>query len=217
MTFEEIAKKLENQPTDSIRNGWTREITHGDETYGLNFSTIRKVAEGIPTDAVLADELYACANHDMKVLATYIDDPRSYTRDELNMRKSQLYPSPFAEKFCERILAHSEHAVHFIDEWIACDDCEYRAYAYLTLGELAKKKNGLSNEFYAKCLEGIAVKIHGEKDDVKEAMYNAMLSISQRDERLREKGMTVAEELGRVKLSKKKSVNSARKTEKSLH
>lgn len=213
MTFEEIAKKLENQRTDTIRNGWTREMTHGDETYGLNFSTIRKVAGDIPKDAVLADELYACRNHDMKVLATYIDDPLSYTRDELNMRSSQLYPSPFAEKFCKRILAHSEHAVHFIDEWIACDECEYRAYAYLTLAELAKKKNRLSDEFYAKCLEGIAAKIHNEKEDVKEAMYTAMVSIGQRDENLRKKSMSVAEQIGPVKLAKKK-VNPAEKLEK---
>ncbi|MFN2424454.1 MAG: DNA alkylation repair protein [Cryomorphaceae bacterium] len=215
MTFEEIANKLKNQRPDTITNGWTSEVTHGDETYGLNFSTIRKIAEDIPTDAVLADELYACANHDLKVLATYIDDPRSYTRDELNMRKNQLYPSPFAEKFCRRILAHSEHAVHFIDEWIACDDCEYRAYAYLALSELAKKKNGLSNEFYAKCLEGIAVKIQGENEEVKKAMCNAMVSIGQRDERLREKSMMVAKEIGEVKLSRKRSVSPVKKLEKS--
>lgn len=204
MTLEDVVYKLQKQREKAIRKGWTREMTHGDETYGLNFSAVKEVAEELRKDPALADEMYAGSNHDMKVLATYIDDPESYTRDELNKRSEQLYPSPFAEKFCRQVLANSDHAVHFIGEWINCESCDHRAYAYHTLAELAKKKNRLSDEFYAACLEGITEKIHREKPDVKEAMYAAMLAISKRDAHLNAKGKETAEKIGEIKLAGKK-------------
>lgn len=196
MTLEDVVQKLRKQGEKAVRNGWTPEMTRGDETYGLNFSAVKEVAEELRKDPVLADEMYAGSNHDLKVLATYIDDPESYTRDELNKRSEQLYPSPFAEKFCRLVLANSEHAVHFIGEWIRCESCEYRAYAYHTLAELAKKKNRLSDDFYASCLDGIAENFHKEKPDVQQAMQTALAAISKRDAALSKKGKETSEKIG---------------------
>lgn len=205
MTLEDVVQKLQKQGEKAVRNGWTPDMTHGDETYGLNFSAVKEVAEKLRKDPVLADEMYAGRNHDLKVLATYIDDPESYTRDELNKRSEQLYPSPFAEKFCRQVLANSEHAVHFIGEWISCESCDHRAYAYHTLAELAKKKNRLSDDFYAACLDEIAENIHKEKPDVQEAMHAAMVAISKRDAALSKKGKETAEKIGDIRPNGKKS------------
>ncbi len=212
MTVEEIAKKLENQRDKVIKNGWKDSDTRGDATYGLNFSKIQEVAKGLENDAVLADELYGTRNHDMKVLATMIDDPKSYTLDELNKRAEQLYPSPFAEKFCKRVLANSEHAVGFINKWLYCEDCDLKAYAYMTLSEVARKQNNLSSDFFAKQLHTIVSTFANEKPEVKEAMQGALTAIASRNEVLKQHAMEVSEQLGLKKSSRAKEITFPNQT-----
>lgn len=189
MTLNEVAKKLESQRNETIRNGYTPADSCSDETYGLNFSKIKEVAKEIEHDAVLADELYASTNHDMKVLATLIDDPKSYTLDELTKRADQLYPSPFADKFCRQVLANTDHAVRFINKWLDCEDCNLQAYAYITLSEIARKQNNLSDDFFGKHLERIERSFASEPDDVQQAMQSAIHAIAQRTEKLRRKAI----------------------------
>ncbi len=214
MTLEEVAEKLKDKSSKTAR-GWTPDDTHGDETYGLNFTRILEVARGMKTDAVLADELYASTNHDMKVLATVIDDPKSYTLDELYKRTEQLYPSPFAEKFCRQVLAQSDHAVHFINEWIAEGNDAEKAFAYYTLGEVAKLNKRLSDDFFANYLDDISDNVHQESDFVKESMHWAIKSICARDACLNEKCAEVARKIGALRLSKGK-VLELRRVEKMM-
>jgi hypothetical protein len=206
MTLEDIAKKLESKRSSIIKKGWTHADTQGDETYGLNYSKVQEVARELPLDAVLADELYASSNHDMKVLATMIDDPKSYTLDELSKRADQLYPSPFAEKFCRQVLAYTDHAVHYIDKWLDCQDCNLQAYAYITLSEIAKKSNKLSDDFFAAHLDRIARTISTEPADTREAMSAAVHSIAARNAKLHQSSAKAREAMLEYKPVKKATI-----------
>ena len=216
MTVDEVASKLKSKSKE-VSNGWSVLDTHGEETFGLNFKKIKSVAKGMECDPCLADELYATSNHDLKVLATFIDDADSYTRDELKQRCEQLYLSPFAEVFCHQIMAKSPHAVHFIDMWSHCDLSDYRCYAYYTLAEVAKHKNNLSDEFYARHLKDIAERIHEEPDAVKEAMQEALISIGCRDSKLCRQTYDVANAIGKIDFNNGKEIDALTKLEKTLN
>lgn len=184
MTVDEVNDKLKSLKFNPVKNGWTHKDTHGDETYGLNFTRVQQVAKEIASDPFLADELYASSNHDLKVLATFIDDPKSYTRDELEKRSAQLYPSPFSEKFCQNVLAKTEFAVQFIDKWSHSTEASMKIYAYETLAEIAKNKNNLSPDFFGQYLEMIAEDMDKEPQQVQLAMCKALSAIGHRDEKL---------------------------------
>lgn len=216
MTVDEVASKLKSKCKE-VSNGWSALDTHGEETFGLNFKKIQAVAKDIDKDACLADELYGTDNHDMKVLATYIDAPESYTRDELEQRAEQLYPSPFAEKFCHKIMARSPHAVHFSDLWSDSNDTAFKCYAYLTIAELARQKNNLADDFFARHLNEISSRIHSEPDEVKAAMQEALLSIGCRDSKLRKQGKKTATEIGKIDFNNGKAIDAVSKLEKKLH
>ncbi len=185
MTVEDVRDILKNESLTISDKGWTILDTHGEETFGLSFARIKEVARNLPCDAALADELYSDANHDMKALATYIDQPESYTKDELQKRADQLYPSPFAEKFCQNVIARSEYAVHFIDSWAKCQDGDFRCYAYFTLAEVAKNRNKLSDEFFANYLKSISGEISDAPPIVRDAMSIAMKNIANREDNLK--------------------------------
>lgn len=216
MTVDEVVSKLKSESKEGVKNGWSILDTCGEETYGLNFSRVQSIAKKMKNDPCLADELYACENHDCKVLATYIDDAGSYSLDELNNRVKQLYLSPFAEKFCQQVMAKTPHAVHFIDAWANCEIGDYKCYAYFTLAEVARQKNNLSDEFYAKQLREIAVRFHEEPDAVKQAMQEAVLAIGCRDPKLQKQSFKVANAIGQVNLENGKTVNAAKQLGKKL-
>lgn len=217
MTIDEVVIKLKSESKEGVRNGWSILDTQGEETFGLNFTKVQNVAKTIKNDPCLADELYASANHDLKVLATYIDDPSSYSRDDMNKRVEQLYISPFASKFCQEVMAKSAHAVHFIDEWSDCEIGDYKCYAYYTLAEVAKHKNNLSNEFYARHLRDISERIHEEPDVVKQAMKDALLSIGCRDPKLKAKSYEVANAIGKIDFTCGKEVDAVERLDKKLN
>jgi hypothetical protein len=192
MTLDEINDKLKSLRANPLVNGYCAWEKNGDETYGLNYSQVQKVAREIKPDPCLADELYCCQNYDMKMLATLIDDPKSYTRDDLEKRSAQLYPSPFSEKFCQLILANTDYAVHFIDEWSHSNDQNLKIYAYNTLAEIARRKSNLSVEFFSRYFKNILNHSENEPKDVQEAMNQAAEAISSRDEKLRLKNFQAA-------------------------
>ncbi len=199
MTVEDVREKLVKESLVKPEKGWTPLDTQGEETFGLNISKIKEIAKQLPKDPALADELYAGRNHDLKVLATYIDDSESYTKDDLQKRAEQLYPSPFAEKFCQNVLAKSDFAVHFIDSWSNCEVGDYKCYAYYTLAELAKQKNKLSDDFYANYLKTISDKMEQSTETVRDAMAAALKSIGSRDPKLLKKCEEIARGLSEIK------------------
>jgi hypothetical protein len=214
MTLEELTTELKTIPTTDIKNGWSQKITNGDDTFGLNISTVQKVSKRLETDPVLADELYAGANHDLKVLGTYIDEPESYTLDEMSVRIEQVYPSPFSDKFCENVVAKSNHAVHFIDVWKKSKEDDKRCYAYSTLASVAKQKNTLGEDFFIDHINAISGCIKDEPRHVRKAMYKAMINIGCRDNFLKEACMAAARRVGLIRLSGKSSVDLLLKIQK---
>ena len=59
MTLDTLTQELKSIPTAEIKNGWTEKHSKGDETFGLNISSVQKVSKTLKKDAVLADEIYS--------------------------------------------------------------------------------------------------------------------------------------------------------------
>lgn len=216
MTLEELTGKLKTIPTKTIKNGWSNKITNGDDTFGLNVTCVHKMAKKIGIDAVLADEIYSGTNHDLKVLATYIDDPEGYTLDEMSDRIEQVYPSPFSDKFCENVVAKSNHAVHFIDVWTNSKEADKRCYAYSTLASVAKQKNTLGEDFFVDHINSISGCIKDEPRHVRKAMYKAMINIGCRGNFLKEASMAAARRVGLIRLNGNSSVDLLIKIQKAV-
>ncbi|MEM9050463.1 MAG: DNA alkylation repair protein [Bacteroidota bacterium] len=214
MTLDTLTQELKSISTIDIKNGWTEKHAKSDVTFGLNISSVQKVAKNLKKDAILADEIYSGDNHDLKVLATFIDDPESYTRDEISDRIKQVYPSPFSDKFCENVLAKSPLAVHFIDSWKDSDEERLRNYAYTTLASVAKQKNSLGVEFFVNHLNSISGSIKDEPRHVRKAMYKSMINIGCRDNFLKEACMAAARRVGLIRLNGNSSVDLLLKIQK---
>ncbi len=180
MTILEVGRLMKEYESQQIPQGTTKGKGSKDGNSQLNHDGIKDIAKTIRKDAILADELYSCAGHDMKLLAALIDDPESYTLDEIEERSNQLYPTDIGDVFCQRVMAKSPHAVHFVNKWMDSKDASHRSFAYRTLDELAKKNVTLANGFFRAHLSHIAREIKNEPPLVQHAMASASESICKR-------------------------------------
>jgi hypothetical protein len=190
-----------------------RKLIHADNERleGANADNrLKNLARQLPKDPVLADELYQEEDEMLRVLATYIDAPDSYTRDELHKRADSLTPSPCAERFCTNVVARSPYAVHFIDEWANCSKGDFECYAYHTLAEVARQKNCLSDDFYANYLRNIASKIDEAPETVRVAMMHALKSIASRDAKLKRMCEEISGRMGALNLKRKQAFTGAK-------
>ncbi len=181
MTVNEVHDSLHTLRGNQDKSGLSAIDSEGNIKLGLNVSSIRQLAKEIGQDCVLADELYNSNILDAKILATFIDDAESYSRDEMLRRSEQLYPSLFAKYFAYNVLAKCSHAVHFIDDWSHSLDEDLKVYAYYALQKLAKCKNSLSQAFYFDRLTTISHDIHHVSDEVSEAMIASLEAIGERN------------------------------------
>lgn len=180
MTIREVGRLLKESEGQRMPEGTKEGKISIEALSRLNREGIKDIAKTIRKDAILADELYACAGHDMKLLAALIDDPESYTLDEIEERSNQLYPTDIGDVFCKRVMAKSPHAVHFVNKWMDSRDASHRSFAYRTLEELAKKNVNLANGFFRAHLARIAKTIKTEPPLVQNAMASAAESICKR-------------------------------------
>jgi len=201
MNTQEVEHMLKSIGKENVKRGWSLVDTKGDKTFGLDGKSIREAAKEVPTDACLADELYGTSNHDLKFFATYIDDPVSYSRDEIIQRCEQLYASPFGESFCKRILAKTPFAVECLEMWEDSEDPDKISCIYYTLSALANQKNNLADEFFLKHLGKIQTQLPEQEDVVQESMSKALQAASNRSSTLRKEIEKIADALSQEDLS----------------
>lgn len=180
MTVREVGKLLEKsgheRPASSPkREGFGRAPYEG----GIS-KRLAEIARTIQSDPVLADELYAVGGYDMKLLATLIDDPESYTQDELEKRAHQVVEAGLGRSFGEHVIVKSIHAVHFISEWMESDDPAFRSVAYHSLAKLTRAHNRLSDGFFRAHLSHILRNINREVPEVQSAMVSSAQAICKR-------------------------------------
>lgn len=204
MTVNEVHESLHALRSNQEKTVLSAIDSEGNIKLGLNVACIRQLAKEIGQDSVLADELYNSDILEAKILATLIDHPESYSRDEMLMRSKQLYPSDFAKYFSYHVLAKCTHAVHFIDDWSHSNDEDLKVYAYYALQKMAKRKNSLSQAFYFDRLNTISRDIHHVSDEVAEAMMASIEAIGARNaylKRMSEKTANSIQSIGQKNLA----------------
>lgn len=198
MTASEVHASLYALRSAPKHEGLSKIDSAGNVQLGIGITGLRQLAKEIGKDSALADELYHSNIVDAKILGTLIDAPESYSRDEIQKRSEQLYPSPFAQQFSYNVLAKCAHAIHFIDLWSHSQEEDLKVYAYYALQKVAKCKNSLSQAFYFDRLTTISRDIHHVSDEVAEAMLASLSAIGTRNAYLKRMSEKTANSIERI-------------------
>lgn len=196
MQAQAVLQQLEALGTEQNRKIYQRHGVKGEQ-YGVSFANLEKLRKQIKVDHGLAEELWASGNHDARILATMIADPKKMTGESLDAWARSLRNSPDTDAF-GKMAAGSPLAQEKIEQWANADGEWIESAGWLLLAVLAGKDNQLPDSYFERFLGVIEKDIHNRKNRVRYAMNMALIAIGIRNETLTRRALAVAAKVGLV-------------------
>lgn len=197
MTLSEALAELEALGTEQNRKVYRRHGV-GDNQFGVSYANLAKLKKTIKLDHQLARRLWSTGNHDARVLATMIADPRQFDAKALDAWVKDLRDHVVADAF-SKLVAASPLAPSRMELWRDSEEewvgtVGWNLVAYLAMdGRLAESA-------IEPLLATIEREIHSRKNRVRHAMNGALIAIGMRDDALEAKVGEVARRVGVVRV-----------------
>jgi len=195
-TVDEMMKELEALGTAQNRKTYAR---HGvtSPMFGVSYGNLRPLSKKYKKQHDLALGLWETGNHDARVLATMIADPKkidgdlmeSWVADINDYVVSDAVSGPFG-----KAAAVQEK----MEEWVQSDEEWRGAVGWNLMAGMAMNDKTLRDSYFEPYLDVIESDIHDSKNRVRYSMNSALIAIGTRSEALRERATEVAESIGEV-------------------
>ena len=207
MTKKEVIAWMEENRDERGMENWDRLGESGDgkmTSYGIGLTRLRKFAKQVGKSHELAAELWKVANHEVKIVALLIDEPKKITREQVEDQVEGVGPGSLSHVFssCDAPLAKAPFAGELAGDWMDSEDPVRRSCAYGLIYELSKttKKSAPDDTFYSACMKRIKKDIKGEENWVKGSMLGALFGIGKRNKEMNAAALKVIRSVGKVEV-----------------
>ena len=198
MTYDETMAELEALGTAQNKKVYPR---HGvkELMFGVSYANLGKLKKKIKMDHELAMQLWETGNHDARVLATMIADPRKASPSMLEawVRVADNYILTDA---VSGFVGKTPHAGDMMRAWIEADPEFTEAAGWNLLCGSAMYAKGLPDSTFHPYIERIERDIHDAKNRVRYAMNNALIAIGTRSDELEVMTTDAAKRVGKVEV-----------------
>jgi 3-methyladenine DNA glycosylase AlkD len=195
-TDTEVLAELESLGSAQTRKTYTRHGVNANQ-YGVSFAALGKLKKRLKTDHALALKLWASGNHDARVLATMIADPKQMDAATLESWVRDLDSYPITDAF-SAFAWQTPNARETAERWIESDVEWIASAGWSLLGELARHDPTLPDSFFEALLERIERDLHGSMNRVRHNMNAAVIAIGVRNDALEARAVAAAEHIGKV-------------------
>ena len=143
MTPKEALSRLNALGNEKMR-AQNRKHGAGDDQFGVRLGDIRKVAAGIKADHDLGMALWKSGNHDARLLAILILNPKALVATDLDRMVRAANNAPLADWLNANVVKHHPDKETLRKKWMATDDpWAARAGWNLTAERIARSPEGL--------------------------------------------------------------------------
>ena len=169
----------------------------GEDQYGVSYANLKTLKKKIKVDHDAARQLWATGNHDARILATMIADPKQADESLLDAWADDLNNYVVTDAFAG-FAGKTAFIRQKMEAWTRSDD-EWKGQAgWNLLSSLTTRGDALPDDFFEPYLAIIARDIHTRKNRVRYAMNTALISIGMRSDALEQSAVAVAEQTGTV-------------------
>lgn len=195
-TAPEILAELESLGSEQTRKTYRRHGI-GENQFGVSFAALGKLKKRLKTDHALALDLWASGNHDARVLATMIADPKQATAELLDGWANDLDNYGLTDALSV-YAASTPLARQKAEQWIESDGEWIATAGWNLLGSLAMQDATLPDSYFESLLDRITHDLHGSKNRVRYAMNNVVIAIGVRSDALEAQAVDAAQRIGKV-------------------
>ena len=203
MVSKTIIDELRDLGTEQNRKIYRRHGV-GDDMFGVSFANIRKLQKRIKKDHALALELWSSGNHDARILATMIADPKigdeGQLEDWLESWVGDLDNYVVTDAFAE-LVSKTALAREKAENWTKSDEEWTGRAGWIVMAKIAMKDKILPDEYFEDLLPTIEAEIHIAQNRVRDAMNSALIAIGIRNEKLQELALVAARNIGKVEVA----------------
>jgi len=166
-------------------------------TLGISIYTLRPIAKEIGIDHALALQLWESGIHEARILASFIDDPRQVTEEQMERWVADFdswnMVDQVSELFGKTIFAHQK-----IFEWSERPEEFVKRTAFALIAELAWHDKQAPDERFEQFFPVIVCAATDERHYVKKAVNWALRNIGKRNRALNARAIAVAQEIQAV-------------------
>ena len=198
MNVQEALDTLKSLGTEQNRKTYRRHGA-GEDVYGVSFAHLKDLKKKIKTDHDLAVALWDSGNHDARMLAGMIADPKRLDAKTLDAWAKGLRNYVETNALGD-LAAKAPHARETMARWIASDEEWTASAGWRILAQVAMNGDGLPDEYFERFLSTIERDIDESQNRVRHEMNNALIAIGIRNPALREKAFAAAARIGKVEV-----------------
>lgn len=189
--------ELERRGSEKTRATYRRHGVAG-ELFGVSYADLGAMKKAIKIDQALAESLWDTGNHDARILATMIADPKTIARKVLESWIRGLDNYVVVDALAG-VAAASPHARLLMAKWMASGKEWPESAGWSMLARLAGTAE-LSDPEVEGYLGTIRATIHGRANRVKHTMNAALIAIGLRGPEFRAKALEAAQAIGKVEV-----------------
>lgn len=196
ITLTSVMDELESYGSAQTRKTYAR---HGIKSpmYGVSYANLGTLRKRIKTNHDLALQLWQTGNHDARILATMIADPK-----QINEAQARAWAASIADYVqgdaLAGLLASTSHARALAEQWVQESGEWMGRMGYHLLAKLALNDKDLPDAYFEPHVKTIEQEIHAAANRKREGMNNALIAIGTRSEALAQIATEAAARIGKV-------------------
>jgi 3-methyladenine DNA glycosylase AlkD len=197
MNLAETMKALEAAGSEQTRKTLRRHGVTGPQ-FGVSYAVLKTLAKKIKTDHELAVQLWETGNHDARILALMIADPKAATAKQIDAWVKDLDSYVVTDAF-GNFVASTPYARARAEKWPQKLG-HVGGAGWVVICNLAMRDSDVPDAFFEDYLKTIEKEIHQHKDRRAHGMNQTLIAIGARNPRLTELALAAARRIGKVEV-----------------
>ena len=195
-TVERIQSELNSRANAENVAGMVRFGINPYGTLGISIYVLRDFAKQVGTDHALALELWHTGLHEAHILASYIDDPKQVTEEQMETWVMDFDSWDVCDQVCG-LFEESPFAYHKVFEWSKRSEEFVKRAAFAILAGLAIHDKNATDDRFEQFFKIIESQTNDDRNFVKKAVNWALRNIGKRNRRLNSGAVECAHRIAR--------------------
>jgi 3-methyladenine DNA glycosylase AlkD len=195
MNYDDIVERLKAMSNPKAVEGMARYGINPNNTYGVSIPNLRNMAREIGINHVLAQQLWASAIHEARILAGMVEDASRVTEEQMEKWVSDFDSWDVCDQCCANLFENTGFAYKKAVEWSSREEEFVKRAGFVLMARLAVSDKKADDAKFGVFLPIIKRESSDNRNYVKKAVNWALRQIGKRNLNLNRKSIDTAREI----------------------
>lgn len=195
MQVADVLSRLRALSDPKVQAALERSGSHPRSALGVSATDLRKLADEIGVDRLIAQQLWASGIHEARLLASLIDDPERVTSKQMERWVRDFDTWDLCDACCENLFHKTPFAFGKVSTWSARREEYVKRAAFSLLASLADHDKSSPDSEFLRFLPVIVRESGDERPLVRKAVAAALHGIGRRKASLLKAALQTVSEL----------------------